>query len=87
MPKTRKVTKRKPRKKAKRKVRFYLGWDGSYVLSKFPLTVHVDKSADNTKYLSTGEMFSIDDIGPDSLVFRDLKLKKFEVIRVELVEL
>lgn len=87
----------KPKAKAKAKARakpdvrpkkltLYLGWDGAYVLSKHPLSVHIDNSeGTGLKYLSTGVMHSIADLGAEGrVVFGDLKLKQYEVVKVEL---
>lgn len=69
-----------------KKFELYLGWDGAYVLSKHPLTVHIDNhDGDRLRYLSTGVMHSIADLGPEGrVVFGDLKLKKWEVVKLDI---
>lgn len=77
---------RTPRPRASRrpkKLTLYLGWDGSYVLSKYPFHVADDGEG---PFLSTNRKHSILDVSDTEArcVFGTLRLKKFEVVKIEL---
>jgi len=73
------VAKRKPKH-----VTVYLGWDGSWVLSRHPLKV-CGKDDDNP-FLATGHRYSVVDIQEyeGRPLFRGLKLKKYETVRLRI---
>lgn len=86
MLKTEKIHKtrtKKPKKiqKPKKPTTWYLGFDGSFVLSSKPL--HVERDSDGAPFLSTSFTSSIIDIF-DHLVPRELfpDLQMFQVVKI-----
>lgn len=61
-------------------MRLYLGYDGAYVLSRYKLTVHNDGECD---FLSTAKTNSIVDVGCSGILFGKLKLKMYEVVKLD----
>ncbi len=67
-----------------KKLRLYLGYDGSYVLSKYKLKKFKDVEND---YLATGRKHSCVDISESDmriLLGRRKPLKMWEVVRLEI---
>ena len=63
----------------------YLGWDGSYVLSRHRLHKLWDASGQNHYLAPIAKGAKCIDIGDDgAIAFGNLKLKKFEVVRLEI---
>lgn len=63
----------------------YLGWDGAYVMSRLPLVVKHDKHNDLPYLAHKGRRkYQTFDMGREGqIVFGHLKLKMFEVVKIE----